>query len=204
MIVDSYKTIRAATLFEMKAKGSRFICHAQPVGSREEAEQAVAALSRQYYDATHNCFAYRLFWGHDEITRFNDDGEPSGTAGKPILQAIVGQNATNIVVVVTRYFGGVKLGTGGLIRAYGGVTSQTLQRAAFKTVYLTHHVELTSAYQHFNAVMAAIDKFSGTILKSNYTESIQLLVQLRQSCSQNFIQYVIDSTSGQVKPSKVS
>jgi uncharacterized YigZ family protein len=204
LIVDSYKTIRAATVFEMKVKGSRFICHAQPVASRDAAENLVAARSRQYYDATHNCFAYRLFLGQDEISRFSDDGEPSGTAGKPILQAIVGQNVTNIAVVVTRYFGGVKLGTGGLIRAYGGVTLQTLQRAAFKTVYMTHDVQLTSSYHHLNTVMAAIEKFSGKMIQSDYAESIQLKIQLRQSYSQDFIQYVIDCTSGQVEPSRVS
>ncbi len=204
MLDDSYKTIRSAIDHEMKEKGSRFICHAHPVKSRENAENIISSISKQFFDATHNCFAYRIGLGQEEITRFNDDGEPSGTAGKPILQAIEGHDLTNVVVVVTRYFGGTKLGTGGLIRAYGGVTAEALDLASIKTVYLKDTVFLTCTYHHLNIIMALIDKVSGRIVESDYGEHINLTIQLRRSLCGQFIEQVFDKTAGQVKPEVVA
>ena len=115
---NSYKTINQQAQAEIVEKKSRFIANVLPVSSEEEAINFINKIKKQYYDARHNCFAY-IIGGNIPIIRFSDDGEPSGTAGKPILDVLLGENLENVVIVVTRYFGGTLLGTGGLVRAYG-------------------------------------------------------------------------------------
>ena len=200
---DSYKTIRERFLLEMKEKGSRFICHALPAVSREDADTSISTVSKKYYDATHNCFAYNIGW-EDSITRFSDDGEPAGTAGKPILNAIRRHELTNIVVIVTRYFGGTKLGTGGLIRAYGGVASATLSQASLQTIYIQDILKLTCSYHHLNAIMSLIEKYSAQIIESRYDESILLRVHVRKKFTDSLSRDIIETTAGQVKPSVVT
>ncbi len=203
MCDDNYKTIRSAITFEMKEKGSRFICRARPVRSRDEAEFFIAQIAKQHFDASHNCYAYAVGCGAHEMTRFSDDGEPSGTAGKPILLAIQGRDLTNVAVVVTRYFGGVKLGTGGLIRAYGGVTSEVLDRAQHHTLYIKDKLALACTYHQLNSIMSFVEKFGGQISSSDYGEQIDLIIELRRSLSEKFIDFVFDKTAGQVKPRMV-
>ena len=114
--IDKYYTIKAAKRTEIKIKGSKFIGSAIPVNTKEEALNKLQDIRSEFYDATHNCFAWQI--GHDKNDfRFSDDGEPSGSAGKPILQAIEKFNISNVLVVVTRFFGGTKLGVGGRITA---------------------------------------------------------------------------------------
>ena len=187
----------------MKEKGSRFICHALPVARRDHAEATITSLSKKYYDATHNCFAYCIGW-EDYITRFSDDGEPAGTAGKPILNAIRHHDLTNIVVIVTRYFGGTKLGTGGLIRAYGGVASEALSRASIETIYIQDIIKLTCLYHHLKTIMSLFEKYSAQIIESDYAESIFLRVKVRKKFTQSLVSHIIDATAGHVKPSVVT
>ncbi|MBN1560518.1 YigZ family protein [candidate division KSB1 bacterium] len=200
---DSYKTIREPLSLELKEKGSRFICHVFPVKSREEAEATVAAIARKYHDATHNCFAYCVGEGA-RVTRFSDDGEPAGTAGKPILNAIVQHELTNIAVVVTRYFGGTKLGAGGLVRAYGGVTVDALSHAVIETIYIQDTMKLTCSYHQLKPVLSLVDKYSGQIVESDYSDSVHLIIRLRKKFSEQFVRRTIDVTAGQVKPIRVT
>ncbi len=200
MIHDSFQTIREPCTFEMKEKGSRFIAQAEPVSAKEEAENIVGLASKKYHDATHNCFAYVVGIDADELFRFNDDGEPAGTAGKPILQAIQGQSLTNVLVVVTRYFGGTKLGVGGLIRAYGGAAAQVLSKAGTKTHYITDDVHVECTYHDLKTVMNAVQKYNGIIINSDYGGAVQLDVHIRISRTQQFIASVIEQTAGRVTP----
>ena len=110
---------------ELEEKKSRFIANTLPISTQEEAIEFIEKIKKQYWDARHNCYAYVLGDRH-EIQRFSDDGEPGGTAGKPMLDVLLGEDIHNIVVVVTRYFGGTLLGTGGLVRAYSGATKEGL------------------------------------------------------------------------------
>ena len=110
---------------ELEEKKSRFIASTLPIASQEEALEFIEKKKKQYWDARHNCYAYVL-GDHHEIQRFSDDGEPGGTAGKPMLDVLLGENIHNMVVVVTRYFGGTLLGTGGLVRAYSGAAKEGL------------------------------------------------------------------------------
>lgn len=203
MSEDSYKTIRESLTLEMKEKGSRFICCASPCKSRAEAEAMIASIKKKYHDATHNCFAYCIGHGID-LTRFDDDGEPAGTAGKPILNAILSQELRNIAVVVTRYFGGTKLGVGGLIRAYGGVALATLENATIETVYIQDKIKLNCSYHQLKAILSLVEKYSGQIVESDYGESVWLILQMRKNFSTLFIRCAIDATAGQVQPSVVT
>ena len=193
---DSYLTVKKFHQTEIKIKGSRFIGYVRPVHNRAEAETFITEISTQHYDATHNCYAYRVGLGSQSIFRYNDDGEPSGTAGKPILQAIEGRNLTNTVIVVTRYFGGTKLGTGGLARAYGECAQQTLQGAGHVQKFLVTRLEIDFEYHVQNAVMKVVNEMDGTIISSDYTDRARILLAIRQSkadeCSARLVQATAD------------
>jgi len=198
-IDDSYKTIADSSIAELKEKGSRFIAQAFPVGDRAEAEEIVENVSKKYFDATHNCFAYQIGIGQELISRFNDDGEPSGTAGKPILQAISTRNLTNVIIVVTRYFGGTKLGTGGLVRAYGGAASLALEKAQIVTRYLTSEIKLKYPYEFSNLVARALDHFKGQIVSSDYSQDVVQKIQIRKSLIDEFCNYLTEHSSDRIR-----
>lgn len=197
---DVYHTIAHQATFEMKERGSRFIATAMPVDSRARAEAHIQDIQTTYYDATHNCFAYRTGMASQEVSRFNDDGEPSGTAGKPILQAILGRELTNVLIVVTRYFGGTKLGTGGLIRAYGGAAVRVLEQADIRHYYLTQTLHVECPYAAQPVIAMALDAFKATIVNSEFTDRVQYRIAVRQRQVSAFVDYVKNQSSGQITP----
>lgn len=127
-MVDTYFTILTPGTDEIVEKKSRFIGYAQPVASEDEANAFIEEIRKKHYDARHNCYAFAI-GKENTLYRFSDDGEPQGTAGKPILEVISGNQVTDICIVVTRYFGGTLLGTGGLVRAYTEAAKRALQNA---------------------------------------------------------------------------
>ncbi|MFQ5605856.1 MAG: YigZ family protein [bacterium] len=166
--LDSYFTIKKMVTADLTVKASKFIAHAAPSGNRESAENFIADISHKYHDATHHCFAYQIGVGDQAKFRFSDAGEPSGTAGRPILQVIESKNLTNVVVVVTRYFGGTKLGTGGLIRAYHAAALSALNGAEVVEHVPKTTLELRFPYALGNAVHQVLHKFSGQTLLSRF------------------------------------
>lgn len=126
--MDKYYIVSKGGEGEITEKKSRFIAHVLPVESEEEALLQIENIKKKYWDARHNCFAF-IMGKNNEIQRFSDDGEPQGTAGKPILEVLMGENLRNTLIVVTRYFGGTLLGTGGLVRAYGLSSKEGLKRS---------------------------------------------------------------------------
>lgn len=124
--MNKYRTLQHNGLHEIEIKKSRFIAHLKRVDSEEEAIQFIEKIRKEHWKATHNCTAYTLGM-NDEIQRYDDDGEPSGTAGIPMLELLKNKELKNVVAVVTRYFGGIKLGAGGLIRAYGGAVNEVVK-----------------------------------------------------------------------------
>jgi uncharacterized YigZ family protein len=155
---DLYKTIASPSEGLFREKGSRFISFAYPVENEAQISQQIAGLKKQYYDARHHCFAWRL--GADmEHYRANDDGEPSGSAGKPILGQIQSRDLTQILVVVVRYFGGTLLGVGGLIRAYRSAASDALDQAMKVEKKVESQLVLQFGYHEMNAVMKVIKEF---------------------------------------------
>ena len=203
MIDEYFKTLAAPTAAELKEKGSRFRAQAAPVADKEKAEDILMQIAKKYHDASHHCFAFQVGIGDKSESRFSDDGEPSGTAGKPILQAINGLGLTNVIIVVTRYFGGTKLGTGGLIRAYGGVAALALNAATILTHFLQDTLKLECDYHDLKAILNIVQKFGGTIKSSDYGGTVRLKVEIRIGRTTQFISTVVDITAGRVVPLNV-
>jgi uncharacterized YigZ family protein len=149
---DSFRTLEKPAEGGYREKGSRFIAFGFPVKHENEIKSILAAIRKKYHDASHHCYAYRL--GHrNELYRVNDDGEPSGTAGRPIYGQLVSNDLTNVLVVVVRYFGGTLLGTRGLINAYRSATLNMLARAAVVTQMVEVKLRLIFPYEMLNLVM---------------------------------------------------
>jgi uncharacterized YigZ family protein len=195
---DTFDTIRARTRAELKVRGSRFIGTGIPVRTREEANDAIEGIRRQFHDATHNCFAYRLGVGGEE-RRFNDDGEPSGSAGRPILGALERAALTNLVVIVTRYFGGTKLGVGGLARAYGEATARVIQEAERETRTIVRTVSLVIPHAYVGEVMRAVSRMDARISDTTYDEEVHLELQVRRSKVRQLRAGLVECTAGNIR-----
>jgi uncharacterized YigZ family protein len=150
--MDAYKTIGQSAEGTFRDRNSRFLAFGHPVTSVDEALEIVEGLRKKYHDARHHCYAYRI-GVESEQTRMNDDGEPSGTAGKPIYNQILTHQVTNILVVVVRYFGGTLLGTGGLINAYKSATADMFEHAVIAERFIIQTIELKFPYEKLNSVM---------------------------------------------------
>ena len=149
---DSYRTIDKPAQGMFRDRNSRFLAFGYPVRSVEEIDYMLNSLHKKYHDARHHCYAYRLGFKKD-VFRMNDDGEPSGTAGKPIYNQLLSNDLTDILVVVVRYFGGTLLGTGGLINAYRSATTDMLSKALIVIKYVEDHYMLRFPYESLNMVM---------------------------------------------------
>jgi uncharacterized YigZ family protein len=166
---------------EFKEKGSRFISYFYPVSTLEEAEAIIAGLRKQYYDASHVCFALRLGKGIEEYRRFSDDGEPGGTAGMPIYNEIKNKDFFNVLAAVVRYFGGTKLGTGGLVRAYAEAARIIIAAAEPLVVTLKKEISLDFPYPLTGEIMHLVTRCTLDIIRQEYTAagvSMKLAVPL--------------------------
>ncbi len=175
---ESYRTLAAPVRHEEpKVKGSRFLATLAPVATREEAEALVQRVRKELHDARHTCFAYRL--GPDARDfRSSDDGEPSGSAGKPMLAQLEGAELTDVVAVVTRWFGGTKLGVGGLVRAYGGAVAAALERAEVREVVLTERVVVRYPYVCTGAVEPLLASFGLRPVESEWGADARLVLDV--------------------------
>jgi uncharacterized YigZ family protein len=186
-------TLKAFFRFEEEIKKSRFIVNASPVQSPEEAFQFLKNIQEQ--QASHNCWAYRI----GQQYRFSDDGEPGGTAGKPILSAIERQEIDYVMVVVTRYFGGTKLGAGGLIRAYGGCASKCIQSAPKCEIILKSQLQIETTFEWTGQIYAMFDKFKVEKIREVYHEhGISLEIKLKHSDLDAFTKSLKDLSSGNI------
>lgn len=174
----SYLSIEATTEAQYTQLRSRFIAYAFPLKTEAEALEQIALLKRKYYDARHHCWAYRL--GADGLNmRSNDDGEPSGTAGKPILGQILSNNLSNILVVVVRYFGGIKLGTSGLIEAYRTATQEVIANAQIVEHIIERSFAIRFTYELMGEVMRLAKDSGAHISKQEFLEDCYLELSLR-------------------------
>ena len=168
---ENYKTIYAGGEGEITEKKSRFIATVRLVEKEEDALAFIEEMKKKYWDARHNCYAYSI-GEHREFTRCSDDGEPSGTAGRPMLDVILGEDIYNVAVVVTRYFGGVLLGTGGLVRAYSGAVQAGLGES---TVIEKHHgisLALTADYTAIGKLQYIAAENQLPVLDTEYTDKV--------------------------------
>jgi uncharacterized YigZ family protein len=177
---DTYLTIESESQGLFKDKGSKFLAFAYPVQTEEQVKEYVQQLRKSYFDARHHCYAFRL--GHKmDIFRAADDGEPSGTAGRPILGQIQSRNLTNVLVVVVRYFGGTLLGTSGLIQAYKAATADALDAAKICEKIVEELIEVTFQYEAMNEVMRLQKDENLTIISSNYDNVCKMTLSCRTS-----------------------
>lgn len=169
-----------------KIKSSRFIADLFPVHSEEEVEMNLKSVVKREHTANHHCYAWRLGTGDEEVWRVSDDGEPAGTAGNPIYQVLKGADLTNVLVVVTRYFGGTKLGKGGLIRAYGGVVQEALpllKKEAFVPMQL---LSCSTDFEHSNLVFRLIENFDAELVNQSYEEKVTIILRVDRSQADAF------------------
>ena len=176
-VLDSYKTITAPSEGIYKEKGSKFISFAYPVFSESEALTLVESLKKEHYSARHHCFAWRLGFSGAR-TRAVDDGEPSSTAGRPILGQLLSYGVTNVLIVVVRYFGGVKLGVGGLIQAYKEAARDALSHAEVVDRKIEACYTLTFPYLSMNEVMKMVKEFQPRVLSQRFDNSCNMTLSI--------------------------
>lgn len=183
---DSYLTIVAPAEAVYKERSSKFLAYAYPVTSEEQIKEILDALHKQYYDATHLCYAWRL-GPHAEQFRSNDDGEPSGTAGKPILGQLLSHELTDCLIVVVRYFGGTKLGVSGLIQAYKESAQEAIAASEIveKTVDISVHIEFS--YVSMNDIMRIVKEELPRIDEQSFDNLCSMTLSIRQSRAQRLI-----------------
>lgn len=184
---------------EFVVEKSRFISFACQVSTVGQANFFIESISKQHYDATHNCYAYLT----DDGQKFSDDGEPQGTAGMPILNAIKGKNLHNVAVVVTRYFGGIKLGAGGLVRAYGKAASNVLEEAEKVQFLQCDLFKVKCDYSYVSSVESTVFAF-GKIAEREYYADVTYKIIVPVSKSDDFVKKLVDVTQGRVNAQKIA
>ena len=193
---DSYITLSKHSAIELKILRSKFIANAYPISSPEESSEILNQIRKEYFDARHHPFAYVLF--EKDNFRYNDDGEPSGSSGKPIYDAINKHDLKNILIVVTRYFGGIKLGVGGLKRAYFNAADECLQISNKRQVVMTARKIIQFNYNYISAVMKFIETNSINITENNSTDKVILVCDVRISMLEKFDIELFDITNGTI------
>jgi uncharacterized YigZ family protein len=193
-----FKTIQKEVHTKFTEKGSKFLGHAYPLISENQAETVLKEVRKKYYDATHNCYAWRVGTGKDELFRYSDDGEPSGTAGKPIFDMLDKYGVTNLLVVVTRYFGGTKLGTGGLVRAYSQSAELTLSEARIITREIGTKVQITCTYEEHPHIMRILKTYPVIRMNQEFSENVQLYIEIDEVHLPALRMDVQNATSGRV------
>lgn len=170
-----YRTIKEDGQVQEEIKKSRFICHAKRVYSEEEARDFITAIKKEHYKATHNCSAF-IVGERSEIKRTSDDGEPSGTAGVPMLGVLENHNLTNVCVVVTRYFGGIKLGAGGLIRAYAGSVALAVKEIGIIEIKEQAGIQIHMTYAQYQEYGNFLKEHNLIELETNFTDQVDTMI----------------------------
>lgn len=194
--MEAYRIPTAPGEAEFQEKRSTFLGHVRPVETEDEAKAFVAAMKKQYHDARHNCWCYLLRGG---VERYSDDGEPQGTAGIPMLEVFRREGVTNVVCVVTRYFGGVLLGTGGLLRAYTKSAKDALDAAGVSAVRRWVSVALPCSYALLERMKAAVTAAGGVVSDLEYGADVVLRALLPEECAEPFRTQVRDLSAGAVE-----
>jgi uncharacterized YigZ family protein len=184
---DQYKTIKGTAEGYYKEKGSKFIAKVFHVESEEEVKSYLLQLRKEYHDARHHCYAFRIN-PENEYARSNDDGEPSGSAGKPIMNQILSAGLYNVLVVVIRYFGGTKLGIPGLIRAYKTATLDAFAQAEIVTEYITRQITLQFDYPQTSQVMRIVKEINATVKSQHFTAHCELVLTVKRNSEKHVVE----------------
>ena len=194
---DSYRVLLKGGQGEYEEKKSRFIATVQKCESEEEAAAFIEEMKKKYWDARHNCSAFCI-GARGELTRCNDDGEPSGTAGRPMLEVLVGEGIRNVAVVVTRYFGGVLLGTGGLVRAYTRAVQEGLKNCVIGRMRAGIEVEVQTDYNGIGKILYILGKIGIEPMASDYTDTVTLRLQVPMEQIERLQAQMVEATGGKV------
>lgn len=193
-----YQSIRTALRHEIEPiKNSRFITELRPISTDEDAKLFLAEMRAEFPDANHHCWAYQI--KNPARARSSDDGEPGGSAGRPILAVLQGRELFDLMAVVVRYFGGTKLGVGGLMRAYGGAAAKTLDRAELKEITPTRPLWLRYSYDETNQIQSAVKKLGLELLESQYSEEVLSLLQVPAQDWEQVRQELINQSAGRIR-----
>lgn len=191
--MDYYYSIEEHKMFEDKIKGSRFIANIFPIVSKEEADIHLNSLRKEHYDATHNCYAY-IIGSQGLEYRANDDGEPNGSAGNPILFAIKKYKLSDVLIVVTRFYGGTKLGVGGLARAYGGTAEEVVKLCKRRKIDITKKVKIFTTYDDINTIKRLLDEYAVSF-EEVYTDTIEITAEIPVSKVTKFREQITEQTA---------
>ena len=192
-----YRTIKEDGQVQEEIKKSRFICHAKRVYSEEEARDFITAIKKEHYKATHNCSAF-IVGERSEIKRTSDDGEPSGTAGIPMLGVLENHNLTNVCVVVTRYFGGIKLGAGGLIRAYAGSVALAVKEIGIIEIKEQAGIQIHMTYAQYQEYGNFLKEHNLIELETNFTDQVDTMIFIDKEKKEGIKADLIEFFNGKV------
>ena len=192
-----FRTIKEDGQVQEEIKKSRFICHAKRVYSEEEARNFITAIKKEHYKATHNCSAF-IIGERSEIKRTSDDGEPSGTAGVPMLGVLENHNLTNVCVVVTRYFGGIKLGAGGLIRAYAGSVALAVKEIGIIEIKEQAGIAIQMSYAQYQEYSNFLKKHNLIELDTNFTDQVDTMIYVDKEDKENIKAALVEFFNGKV------
>ena len=192
-----FRTIKEDGQVQEEIKKSRFICHAKRVYSEEEARDFITAIKKEHYKATHNCSAF-IVGERSEIKRTSDDGEPSGTAGVPMLGVLENHNLTNVCVVVTRYFGGIKLGAGGLIRAYAGSVALAVKEIGIIEIKEQVGIQIHMTYAQYQEYGNFLKEHNLIELETNFTDQVDTMIFIDKEKKDGIKSDLIEFFNGKV------
>lgn len=196
--MENYKTIKDNGLFEEEIKKSRFICQIKRITTEEEGKAFITAIKKEHYKANHSCSAM-IIGDKSQIKRSSDDGEPSGTAGIPMLSVLEKQGLTNLVVVVTRYFGGIKLGTGGLIRAYSGVTAAAIKELGIVDVKKQAGLEVTLTYPQYQTYAQFLEQVALMETETLFSDTITTAIYFDPEREEEILAILTDYYHGKIQ-----
>ena len=191
------RTIKEDGQVQEEIKKSRFICHAKRVYSEEEARAFITAIKKEHYKATHNCSAF-IIGERSEIKRTSDDGEPSGTAGVPMLGVLENHNLTNVCVVVTRYFGGIKLGAGGLIRAYAGSVALAVKEIGIVEIKEQAGIQIQMSYAQYQEYGNFLKEHNLMEVETNFTDQVETIIFVDKEDKEDIKSSLIEFFNGKV------
>lgn len=195
-MLPSYYTVKEYGEHEIEIQRSRFIAYIQRAETEEEAQEFIQMIKKKNWNATHNCSAY-MIGENDQIQKANDDGEPNGTAGVPILEVLKKKHLKDTVVVITRYFGGIKLGAGGLIRAYGKATSEGLNATGIVERKLMRIMHTTIAYTWLGKIENELRSSAYQLKEIHYLDKVEIETYVEVAQTEEFHEWMIEMTSGQ-------
>lgn len=200
---DFYCTIALEAECEIKIKASRFIGRTYKVFSLHDVDENLKIIRKKEYNANHNCYAYIIGNESDEFFKYSDDGEPNSTAGKPMYDILRGHKLTNLLVIVTRYFGGTKLGTGGLVRAYGDSVKAVLDKSGVEKIYQTTLLGVRLAFPLYNKLLQVMTKIGATQIDAQFSDFVDLKIEIRNSLVDKLMSEIIELSGGKAEVEKL-